>query len=178
MKKKKSSSRTSTRQLRRLHLPILSVIAASTAIGAATVIARHTSAVESSPKRVETKYVTVKVAGRDIQVDPQTGQVKALTQDEAKQLAEGLKTMLNKSTDGLVQEQHPDGTVSMDLQGRFQNVAVAKINSDGSLSQSCVDNPEAAASFFDIDPQLLGVEQKAGSTTQPRRPVTVKAPGQ
>jgi hypothetical protein len=104
------------------------------------------------------KYVTVKVAGRDVQVDPQTGQIKPLTPAEAQQLADGLKTMLNKSTDGLVQEKHPDGSVSMDLQGRFQNVAVARVNTDGTLEQSCVDDPVSAAQFFGIDPKLLGVD--------------------
>ena len=104
------------------------------------------------------KYVTVKVAGRDVQVDPQTGQIKPLTPAEAQQLADGLKTMLNKSTEGLVQEKHPDGSTSIDLQGRFQNVAVARVNADGTLEQSCVDEPLAAAQFFGIDPKLLGVE--------------------
>ena len=111
------------------------------------------------------KYVTVKVAGRDVQVDPQTGQIKPLTPAEAQQLADGLKTMLNKSTEGLVQEKHPDGSVSVDLQGRFQNVAVARVNADGTLEQSCVDEPLAAAQFFGIDPKLLGVE--APKTTGP-----------
>ena len=111
------------------------------------------------------KYVTVKVAGRDVQVDPQTGQIKPLTPAEAQQLADGLKTMLNKSTEGLVQEKHPDGSVSIDLQGRFQNVAVARVNADGTLEQSCVDEPLAAAQFFGIDPQLVGVE--APKTTGP-----------
>jgi len=118
------------------------------------------------------KYVTVKVAGRDVQVDPQTGQIKPLTPAEAQQLADGLKTMLNKSTEGLVQEKHPDGSVSIDLQGRFQNVAVARVNADGTLEQSCVDEPLAAAQFFGIDPQLVGVE--APKTTGPSSAVATQ----
>ena len=95
----------------------------------------------------------MKVAGRDVQVDPQTGQIKPLTPAEAQQLADGLKTMLNKSTEGLVPEKHPDGSASIDLQGRFQNVAMARVNADGTLEQSCVDEPLAAAQFFGIDPK-------------------------
>ena len=113
------------------------------------------------------KYVTVKVAGREVQVDPQTGQIKPLSPEEAKRLADGLKVMLNNSTEGLVEVHHADGSVSMDLQGRFQHVMVARIEADGTLTQSCVDNPEAAASFFGIDPQLLGVEPAKGAATQP-----------
>jgi hypothetical protein len=58
----------------------------------------------------------------------------------------------------------------MDLQGRFQHVTVARINEDGSVSQSCVDNPQSAAAFFGIDPQLLGVESSGkASSNQPAR---------
>ena len=82
------------------------------------------------------KYVTVKVAGREVQVDPQTGQIKPLTPEEAKRLADGLKVMLNNSTEGLVEVHHADGSVSMDLQGRFQHVMVARTEADGTLTQS------------------------------------------
>jgi hypothetical protein len=85
----------------------------------------------------------------------QSNQIRPLTQEEALKLAEGIKQLVNKSTDGLVSARHPDGTVSMDLQGRFQNIALAKKNDDGSVSQACVDTPESAARFFEIDPQLV-----------------------
>jgi hypothetical protein len=120
------------------------------------------------------QYITVKVAGRDVQVDPQTGQIKPLTPEEAKRLADGLKVMLNNSTEGLVEVHHTDGSVSMDLQGRFQHVMVARIEADGTLIQSCIDTPEAAASFFGIEPQLLGVEPTRGAATQ--QPVRSRPP--
>ena len=130
------------------------------AIAAVTVASRNkgtkASAAERSPKVAnKSNFVTVKVAGQDVQVDSQTGQIKALTPEEAQKLAAGLAVMVNQSTDGLVQVQHDDGSVSMDLEGRFQNVTVARVNQDGSLSQSCVDNPQAAAAFFGIDPKLI-----------------------
>ena len=49
------------------------------------------------------------------------------------------------------------------LDGRFKNVMLARINEDG-MSQSCVDDPQAAAAFLGIDRKLLGVES---SETQP-----------
>jgi hypothetical protein len=93
-----------------------------------------------------------------IPLDPQTGQVRPLTQDEAQRLAAGIKQLVNQSTDGLQSVKHADGTVSMDLQGRFQNIAVAKLDEDGKLTQSCVDNPESAAAFFGINPELVGAK--------------------
>jgi DNA-binding protein YbaB len=166
-KQKKRKKINSAGRFGRLPLIFVVIATASVAIGAVTVVSRRLVGVEApqNPVRNSTVtgkagkgYVTVKVAGRDVQVDSQTGQIKPLTSQEAQQLAEGLRGMLNQSTEGLVQVRHADGSVSMDLDGRFQNVMVARINEDRSLSQSCIDSPQAAASFFGIDPQLLGVE--------------------
>jgi hypothetical protein len=111
-------------------------------------------------------YVTSNASGQNIVVDRQTGQTRPLTPDEARTLAEGIKQLVNQSTDGLVQVRHADGGVSMDLQGRFQNVLLVKKEADGSISEACVDNPDAAAAFFEIDPALVG-----GSTSR-QQPVS------
>ncbi len=102
-------------------------------------------------------YVTSDAQGMMVAVDRDTGKIRALTSDEALRLADGIKALVNQSTDGLVQVQHADGSVSIDLQGRFQNAMLARKEDDGSISQACVDNPELAAVFFDIDPKLVGV---------------------
>lgn len=91
-------------------------------------------------------YVTVEVGGKKLKVNAQTLQQGPLTQDQSRQIADALEG--NKSTDGLVEVQGADGTVSVDLQDRFQNVMVARKNDDGSVSESCVDNPEAARAFL------------------------------
>jgi hypothetical protein len=136
------------------------------AIAAITVVSRQSDSTKQSnvPQPVtadvpEKKYTTVKVAGQDVQVDSQTGQIKPLTPEEAKRLAASLKGMLNKSTEGLAEEHNNDGSVSIDLKGRFQHVAVARMNQDGTVTKSCVDNPQAAANFFGIDPKLLEPEK-------------------
>ncbi len=171
MKKQQNRKRANSSSKRRPSLRSVILVAVVLAIATVTVIARQVGksnvarnvtdtpvASAQPPSAATAKYVTVKVAGRDVRVDSQTGQIQQMTPEEAKQLAEGLKGMLNKSTDGLVQQQHPDGTVSMDLQGRFQNVTVAKVNPDGTVTQSCIDSPEGAAAFFGIDPKLVGAD--------------------
>ncbi|MFN2515200.1 MAG: post-PEP-CTERM-1 domain-containing protein [Pyrinomonadaceae bacterium] len=154
---------------RRFRLSVTTVIVATAiiAIGAVTVISRQTvkgeaannqerrSLVANNADKADKNFVTVKVAGQDVQVDPQTGRMKELTPEEAQKMAAGLKKLINQSSEGLVQVQHADGTVSMDLEGRFQNVTVARVNKDGTVSQSCVDNPKAAGAFFGIDPKLI-----------------------
>ena len=102
--------------------------------------------------------------GAPVPLDPQTGQVRPLTQEEAQRLAAGLKELANQSTDGLQSVRHADGSVSMDLHGHFQNVAVARLDEDGKLTQSCIDNPEAGATFFGIDPQLVGVKKNSAAS--------------
>ena len=147
----------------RLHVFGIIVVTLVIAISAVSVLSRQTrrgkepnkpEAISATPKPAKV-YVTRKVGGQDVHVDSQTGEIQPLTPQEAAKLAEGLKPMLNQSTEGLVQVQHPDGSVSVDLQGRFQDVTVARVNKDGTVSQSCVNNPKAAGAFFGIDPKLI-----------------------
>lgn len=151
--------------------PVLIITAiAVVAIAAVTVVSRQSASAGEAGKAdgpqnsttvsgpAAEKYMKVKVAGQDVPVD-QTGQVKPLSPEEAQKLADSLKHLLNKSTEGLVEERHADGSVSVDLQGRFEHVTVARKNQDGTVSQSCVDNPRAAAAFYKIDPKLLQSDQ-------------------
>ena len=162
MKKNKANLATSAKRFPRSVL-IVSAIAIL-ALAAMTVVSRQ-SAGSSGPGKVttamantENKTATLKVAGQAMPVDSQ-GQIRPLTPDEAKKLADGLKPMLNKSSEGLVEEHNADGSVEMDLQDRFQSVTVARVNKDGSVSQSCVDNPRAAGAFFGIDPKSIRPER-------------------
>lgn len=100
------------------------------------------------------------------QADQINRQTRPLTPEEAQKLADGIKDLVNQSDEGLIEVQHPDGSVSVDLQGRFQNVVIAKKNSDGTVSDSCVDNTKSAASFLEISPKRFGDRSKAGSTSK------------
>ena len=180
MKKKKTKPVQSARRLPRRSLIIIAAIAL-VSLAAVTVISRQSASgkAEGTPKiTTETanaagkKYTKVKVGNQEVFVDSQTGKIKPLTPQEAQELAQGLKTMLdkNKSSEGLVEEHHADGSVSIDLQGRFQNVTVARENEDGTVTTSCVDTPRAAANFFGIDPKLV--------ESNPQAPKPVNSPGQ
>jgi hypothetical protein len=159
-KAQKNDSATTARRLPALIALALVVLV----IGAVSAISRQLVAGKQSPQPENTavskdsnakKYMKVKVAGQDVQVDPQTGKLKPLSTQEAQNLAEGLKRMVNKSADGLTEVQHEDGSTSMELNGRFRSVVVAREREDGTLSMSCVDNPKAAASALGVDQKLL-----------------------
>jgi hypothetical protein len=79
-----------------------------------------------------------------------------LSPQDAQKMAEGIKQLVNNSTEGLVPVRHPNGATSIDLQGRFQNVVMAKKEADGTVTQACVDNVDSAAAFLEIDPALVG----------------------
>ena len=166
----KNKSRTAAKN-RQARVVTVTVAILLIAVAAITVLSKQLTSANASPPQIAgseaVKYVTVKVAGQDVQVDPQTGQIKPLSPEEAKRLADELKPVLNRSTDGLTQVRHGDGSLSMDLQGRFQNVVVARRNADGTIEKSCVDNLEAAANFFGIDPQLVGAEPAKAVPSKP-----------
>lgn len=50
---------------------------------------------------------------------------------------EALAEMINTSSEGLVQQSLSDGTVVVDLEGRFQSAMVATINPDGKAVGHC-----------------------------------------
>lgn len=178
--KSKKIGRISSGRVRRL-VWIGSIVAVF-ALGATAAVSLRTSqAKDSTPRQSnsETKDKTrasmsFRVNG-PIPIDPQTGQVRPLTQAEAQKMAEGIKQLVNQSTDGLQSVRYADGSVSVDLQGRFQSIAVAKRNEDGKLIESCVDNPKAAAVFFEIDPKLVGVQ---GDATSPKTDFPIPMKGQ
>lgn len=147
------------------------VIAAGTVVSQQRAKSNHASEVQKTsqvPENPTANFTIVEVAGQKVEVNSQTGQIKQLTPDQARKLAAGLQQMVNQSTEGLVQEQQADGSVSMSLDGHFKNVAVARVNNDGSVTQSCVDNAEAAGAFFSIDPNLIDPANRRPVQNQPK----------
>lgn len=174
MKKNKANLATSARRFPRSMLIVTAI--AILALAAMTVVSRQSASgretngqgkLTTAMANANNKNATVKVAGQDMPVDSQ-GQIRPLTQEEAQKLAEGLKGMLNKSSEGLVEEHDADGSVTVDLQGRFQSVTVARENKDGTVSTSCVDNPRAAGAFFGIDPKLIQTTRRPTSQPNPQ----------
>ena len=54
-----------------------------------------------------------------------------------------FEEMISRSSEGLVEVAHDDGSVSMDLQGRFMSVMVAAPTADGGQTASCHTGREA-----------------------------------
>ena len=56
------------------------------------------------------------------------------------ELDEETRNALRRDEEGLVPVTHPDGSVSVHLQGRFQSASIARIGPDGKITV-CVDDP-------------------------------------
>lgn len=75
---------------------------------------------------------------------PQTDVETAAPMTPAQAAGEALlEQMTSRSSEGLVELVHPDGTVSMDLQGRFMSVMVATPTAAGGHTVDCQTGHEA-----------------------------------
>ena len=74
-----------------------------------------------------------------------------MSADELNELEAAIAPALSQSTEGLVVKDGPAGSKYVDLQGRFQSVAIAKIGSDGKVQSQCVTNVDEAKQFLEKD---------------------------
>jgi hypothetical protein len=77
--------------------------------------------------------------------DPETGQLRQPTREEAAELARAETEAAQESEPIFVVVEHPDGMRSVDLQGAFMQSVVVTRNADGSLTFRCVPARLAAA---------------------------------
>jgi hypothetical protein len=98
-------------------------------------------------KSSQKKYV----ATREIVRDQVTGQLRKPTSEELSAMVDQLKTLTNRSAEGLKAKQHPNGMVSMNLEGRFGGVVLGRANADGTTEVRCVFTMEEAAEFLGLE---------------------------
>ncbi len=67
------------------------------------------------------------------------------------EMAATIKRLTNRSSDGLVEKVHADGSVDLDLQERFQNVPLAALDEQGRAVVGCVATLGEANDFFGRD---------------------------
>jgi hypothetical protein len=90
------------------------------------------------------------VATRAITVDPQTGTLRLPTPQETQDLVDSLVEMTNRSMDGLQVTTLANGTKSVDIDGRFQSVMLARPSEDGTWEMKCVTTFDEATEFLGI----------------------------
>ena len=66
-------------------------------------------------------------------INPETGELEVRAGGPPLSLDSATKEALRRDGEGLEEVFHPDGSVSVDLKGRFQSASVASIGDDGNL---------------------------------------------
>ncbi len=74
-----------------------------------------------------------------------------ISRENDRRLAETIKPLTNRSSDGLVEQRYADGSASLDVQGRFQNVMLGKLKPNGEPTAGCVASLDEANLFFERD---------------------------
>ncbi len=82
-------------------------------------------------------------------LDPETGELAVGVAPAAElELDPDTENALRRDDEGLVQVRHADGSVSMDLQGRYQSVSIARVNAGGTITV-CTESAEGAKHALD-----------------------------
>jgi hypothetical protein len=82
-------------------------------------------------------------AGMVVAIDPETGALTLPTPEQMLALTPQERTGLLRTTAGLQAVRLPDGTVMLDLQGRFMEFAVVQLDAQGRPYFRCLDDPAA-----------------------------------
>jgi len=90
-------------------------------------------------------------ATKPIVFDQATKQVRMPTDSEVQAMVDQITSLTNRSTEGLQAKTLPDGTKQINLQGRFNEVVIARANPDGTMETRCVESMEEAAEFLGLE---------------------------
>jgi hypothetical protein len=118
-----------------------------------------TVAVAPRAKKATTKLgLAPGVAGMVVAIDPETGQLGMPSASQVEELQSQIVPSddINRSTEGLQEVHHADGSVSIDVKGRFQEFATVRVLPNGTKVFGCADGPKAASSI----PAASGLEEK------------------
>jgi len=149
MKAKASTNSThqksKKRNVKRKRVGLVFVAVLIAIVGVTLAFSKSTSQARSGQGQ-QKRYV----ATREVIVDQTTGQRRKPTDEEIEALVAQVSALTNRSSEGLTVTKRPDGTQMMDLQDRFNNVALARANEDGTTSVRCVTSMEEAAEFLGL----------------------------
>ena len=96
----------------------------------------------------------IKLAGRKVRIDKQSGKLREISQQEARELVATLTAMTTR-TENTARTQ--SGASLVQLTG-FDHVLVGRPNEDGTTDVRCVESLEEAVSFLSQQPKSSGKE--------------------
>jgi hypothetical protein len=81
-------------------------------------------------------------------IDPETGRLGMPSPEDMLQLSAPERIGLMRSAAGLEAVRLPDGTVMINLQGRFMDYSVVRLDAAGRPRIGCVDDPRSLSRFL------------------------------
>jgi cytoskeletal protein RodZ len=113
-------------------------------LGGTLILSRDTS--QASTQRQQKRYI----ATREVIADETTGQRRKPTAEEIETIVAQVTALTNRSTEGLTPTSRPDGSTMVNLENRFSNVTLGRVNEDGTIEVRCVTSMEEAAEFLGL----------------------------
>lgn len=102
-------------------------------------VAAPTPAAVPAAKPAAPPSAPPRVSGRIIALDPETGELGAPSAEQVRSLrAAPGKAAVSRTEEGLAETRLTDGTVILDLDGRYQDHALARLDRNGRLVYGCV----------------------------------------
>jgi hypothetical protein len=98
--------------------------------------------------------------GMVVGIDPETGLLGMPSQDQMLQLSAVERTGMLRSTAGLTSVRRADGSTMVNLQGRFMDYSVARLDAAGRPRLGCVEDSLDLARFLGAGPSAPALEVK------------------
>ncbi len=111
----------------------LPLLLTAVAIPTLTLAQSDTQASNEEDSTTTTKTAPVTTGGRKAYIDPDTGELTSQPPADDKIIEPGER-VFQQSSEGLVEEVRPDGSASVNLQGRFRMPLMIRKNCDGTLT--------------------------------------------
>lgn len=136
---------------RAVRLAVLLAVAAAGSIAAVSLAGGTPLAAfaqsEAAPGQARAKRYK---ATRAFVVDKQTGDVRMPTEQEVEEVVANLTALGQRPAESLPQTTEGNGTVSVDLNGGFNGVLLARPGADGAWETRCVFTVEEGAEFLGL----------------------------
>lgn len=102
------------------------------------------------PAKSQSEFAPLTFVNGDKSVAEKSGEIFARkeTDEQDRNMAETIKRLTNRTTKGLFEKKLRSGAFLLDLQGRFQNVMLAKIESGDEPVAACITSLDEANEFF------------------------------
>ena len=131
------------RSAKRTHIGLLVSVVLLAVLGGTLMLSRSSSQASTQGQK---KYI----ATREVVLDGTTGQRRKPTAEEIEAIVSQVSALTNRSSEGLKVTSRPDGSAMANLENRFNNVTLGRVNEDGSTEVRCVTSLEEAADFLGL----------------------------